>query len=154
MTTRSLSADQIAVLRVQFDVMDQNKDGRITGDELAKLLSREAYAHLTAEQRQQVIDSYTRLDVDGDGGVGFDEFVTLVTNPEDPREAYRQTFDSYDLDGDGFLTAADFVRITEEQGEKLTKEQAEEMIQAADANQDGKVSFEEYYTILTSGSSG
>lgn len=153
MTTRTLSPDQIAVLKVEFDVIDQNGDGRITADEVSTLLSRESYSHLGAEQRQRTLDSFTRADADGDGQVDFEEFLTMMT-PEDPRAALRESFDAYDLDGDGFLTAEDFKRVAEEQGGELTTEQAEAMIQMADSNKDGKVSFDEYCVILTSGSSG
>lgn len=154
MTTLSLSPEQIAALKAQFDVIDQNGDGRITREELMTLLRREAYAHLTDQQREELIASYARVDANRDGGVDFQEFLTLVTNQQDPRVAFRQSFDAYDLDGDGFLTATDFERITQQQGAELTKEQADAMIQAADGNEDGKVSFEEYYAILTSGSAG
>lgn len=154
MTTRSLSPEQLDVLEAQFDLIDLNGDGRISMDELSALLRREAYAHLSDRQRQQILDSYASVDANGDGVVSFDEFVELVTREQDPREAYRQAFDAYDLDGDGFLTAADFQRIAEQQGGALTTEQAEAMIRMADVNADGKVSFDEYYAIMTSGSSG
>lgn len=153
MTTRSLSPEQLEALKAQFDVIDLNGDGRISMAELSALLRREAYAHLGERQRQQLLDSYDSVDTDRDG-VSFEEFVTLVTREQDPRDAFRQVFDAYDLDGDGFLTAADFQRIAEQQGGALSGEQAEAMIRMADANADGKVSFEEYYASVTSGSSG
>jgi Ca2+-binding EF-hand superfamily protein len=83
--------------------------------------------------------------------IDFAEFLGLLDRQrtEDPREAFRKTFDEYDVDGDGFLTAEDFKRITAQQGEELTTEHADAMIQMADSNADGKVSFDEYYAILT-----
>jgi Ca2+-binding EF-hand superfamily protein len=154
MTTRSLSPEQLEALKAQFDVIDLNGDGRISIEELSVLLRREAYAHLSDRQRQEIVESYASVDADGDGAVSFDEFVELVTRAQDPRAAFRQAFDAYDLDGDGFLTTADFQRIAEQQGGALTAEQAEAMVRMADVNADGKVSFDEYYAILTSGSSG
>lgn len=151
MTTRSLSPEQLEALKAQFDVIDLNGDGRISMAELSALLRREAYAHLSERQRQQILDEYASVDTDGDG-VSFDEFVVLVTREQDPRTAFRQAFDAYDLDGDGFLTAADFQRIAAQQGGELSAEQAEAMIRMADANADGKVSFDEYYASVTSGS--
>ena len=153
MTTRTLSADQLEALRAQFDVIDLNGDGRISMEELSLLLRREAYAHLSERQRQQLLDSYASVDVDGDG-VSFDEFVVLVTREQDPVEALRQAFDAYDLDGDGFLTSADFERISRLQGGDITAEQADAMVRMADTNADGKVSFEEYCAIMTAGAAG
>lgn len=153
MTNPSFSPEQIEGLKAQFDVLDLNGDGRITGDELSTLLRRDAYAHLTDAQRQEILDSYTAADTDGDGMIDFAEFLGLLDRQrtDDPRDAFRKAFDEYDVDGDGFLTAEDFKRITAQQGEEMTTEQAEAMIQMADGNKDGKVSFDEYYTILTSG---
>ena len=149
MTTPKLSADQLAALKAQFDVIDQDGNGRITGDELATLLRREAYAYLSEAQRQEILDSYARVDFNGDGGVDFDEFVVLVTQHQDPREALRKSFDAFDLDGDGFLTAPEFQRLAEAQGEDVGPEQAENMVKLADTDGDGKVSFDEFYAVMT-----
>jgi Ca2+-binding EF-hand superfamily protein len=154
MTIRTLSPEQIAALEAQFDVIDQNSDGRITADEVASLLSREAYAHLGPVERQRVLDSFAKADADADGMVDFDEFLTMMADQPDPRAVFREGFDALDLDGDGLLTAADFKRVSELKGAQLTTEQADALVQMADANQDGVVSFEEYYAIMTAGSSG
>lgn len=149
MTSLPFSPDQIAALKTQFDVIDQNGDGRISRDEISTLLRREAYAYLTEEQRQQILTTYVVADTDGDGGVSFDEFLVLVAREQDPRAAYLKSFEAYDSDHDGFLTAADFKRVSELQGGDVTMAQADAMIQMADRNADGKVSFEEYYAIMT-----
>jgi len=149
MTTPKLSAEQLEALKAQFDVIDQNGDGRITGDELATLLRRDAYAYLSEAQRQDILDSYARVDVNHDGGVSFDEFVVLVMQQQDPRAALRKSFDAFDRDGDGFLTVDEFQRLAEAQGEELGREQAEGMVKLADTDGDGKVSFDEFYAVMT-----
>ena len=154
MTNRTLSPDQVAALRAEFGLIDQNSDGFITQAEVATLLSRESYAHLSAAGRQQVLDSFAKADTDGNGVVDFEEFVIMMTTEPDPREEIRRIFDALDLDGDGFLTTADFERISKERGAELTKEQAEAMIRMADANDDGVVSFDEYYAMVTTGRGG
>lgn len=149
MTIQSLSGEQVAVLKAQFDLIDQDHDGRITVAELEALLSREAYSHLTVEQRQQLIASYVSVDANGDGGVSFDEYLTLVVSQQkNARDPFREAFDAQDLDHDGYLTAEDFRRISEQQGDFITEQQAAEMIAMADRNHDGKVSFDEYYAIM------
>lgn len=153
MTTRTLTPEQVVALKAQFDVTDLNKDGRITLGEVETLLRRPAYAHLDEVERQRILASYARVDVDGNG-VDFDEFLTMWTEQSDPRAEYRKVFDSLDLDGDGSLTAEDFRRAAALEGSPFTQEEADSMIRAADANGDGKVSFDEYYSILTASSSG
>jgi calmodulin len=155
MTIRSLSPEQIEVLKVEFDVIDQDSDGSITRDEVVTLLQREAYAHLGPVERQRILDSFQKADTDGNGTVDFQEFTMMMaTQHEDPRAVFREGFDAMDTDGDGLITAADFQRVSERQGAQITSEQAAALVQMADANRDGVVSFDEYCDIMTAGSSG
>ena len=72
----SLSADQAAELRKAFDVMDENKDGQVTKDELKKLLSG-----LGEEVTDEIVDEMINIaDADGDGKVNFDEFCKAATS--------------------------------------------------------------------------
>ena len=72
----SLSADQAAELRKAFDVMDENKDGQVTKDELKKLLSG-----LGEEVTDEIVDEMINIaDQDGDGKVNFDEFCKAATS--------------------------------------------------------------------------
>ena len=62
-----LSADQIAELKKAFDVMDENKDGQVTRDELKKLLQG-----LGEEVTDEVVNEMIAIaDTDGDGKVNF-----------------------------------------------------------------------------------
>ena len=71
----SLTADQAAELRKAFDVMDENKDGQVTKDELKKLLSG-----LGEEVTDEIVDEMINIaDQDGDGKVNFDEFCKAAT---------------------------------------------------------------------------
>ena len=72
----SLTADQAAELRKAFDVMDENKDGQVTKDELKKLLSG-----LGEEVTDEIVDELINIaDQDGDGKVNFDEFCKAATS--------------------------------------------------------------------------
>lgn len=155
MTSRSLSPEQIEVLKVEFDVIDHDSDGFITADEVAALLQRDAYAHLGPVERQRILDSFAKADADHNGGVDFQEFLAMMeAQRADPRAALREGFDALDLDRDGLLTAADFQRVSEQHGAQLTPEQAAALVQMADANQDRVVSFEEYCAIMTASTAG
>ena len=65
-----LSADQVAELKKAFDVMDANKDGEVTKEELKALLKG-----LGEEVTDEVVDEMIAIaDENGDGKVQFEEF--------------------------------------------------------------------------------
>lgn len=71
-----LNDDQIAELRKAFDVMDENKDGQVTKDELKKLLQG-----LGEEVTDEIVDEMINIaDENGDGKVNFDEFCKAATS--------------------------------------------------------------------------
>ena len=65
-----LSAEQIAELRKAFDVMDANKDGVVTKEELKNLLKG-----LGQDVTDKTVDDMIALiDTNNDGKVQFEEF--------------------------------------------------------------------------------
>ena len=65
-----LSADQIAELKKAFEVMDANKDGEVTKDELKSLLKG-----LGEDVTDEVVDEMIKIaDENGDGKIQFEEF--------------------------------------------------------------------------------
>ena len=71
-----LSDDQIAELRKAFDVMDENKDGQVTKDELKNLLKG-----LGEDVTDEIVNEMISIaDENGDGKVNFEEFCKAATN--------------------------------------------------------------------------
>ena len=57
----------------------------------------------------------------------------------------RTVFDTFDIDGDGYLTAGEFRKVLAELGVgDLTEAQAQALLDRQDADGDGTVSFEEF----------
>lgn len=93
------------------------------------------------------------LDANGSGSVEFGEFVDLMTRKVKSKEAeeeLREAFEIFDIDGNGFITSRDLRQAMTKLGERLSNEEADEMIREADFNDDGEINIEEFIVLLTS----
>ena len=61
----------------------------------------------------------------------------------------RSAFTLYDLDRDGYITAQELKSVMLSTGEDLSDKDAQVMIDMADADGDGRVSFEEFKRFLS-----
>ena len=58
-------------------------------------------------------------------------------------------FNFFDLDKAGYISVKNLKAIVKELGENIDEHELQEMIQKADQDQDGQVSEEEFYNIMT-----
>ena len=92
------------------------------------------------------------LDADGNGSIDFAEWFTLLTkrvNDKDTRANINKIFNLFDDERTVFISAKNLRRIAEELGENIPDEEINELIRRADTDQDGLVSEEEFYVIVT-----
>ena len=79
------------------------------------------------------------VDENGDGEIDFNEFCGLMVNQlkqAEPEEELVEVFKMFDKDGDGRITVGDLEEIFKELGEKISREEIEEMIEEHDADND------------------
>lgn len=70
-------------------------------------------------------------------------------------EEARRAFQRFDVDGDGFITAAEYKSVMAQLGDfQVTETVAEAVIGARDTNEDGLLSFEEFWAHLSRNRSG
>ncbi|TDC61826.1 EF-hand domain-containing protein [Actinomadura sp. GC306] len=70
-------------------------------------------------------------------------------------EQYRATFELVDADGDGYISTGELKNLMAALGEDITGTRAVEVVVAADANRDGKISLEEFAALMQrTGASG
>jgi len=94
-------------------------------------------------------------DGDGDGCVDFKEFLFVVSrmltedvteNSERMKEAFRM----FDKDDNGYITSKELSEMMQQLGQNLDASDIECMIKEADLDLDGRISFQEFKTILKS----
>ncbi|GAA4226742.1 hypothetical protein GCM10022254_12670 [Actinomadura meridiana] len=61
---------------------------------------------------------------------------------------YRATFELVDVDGDGYISTAELKNLMTKLGQDITETRAVEVVVAADANRDGRISLEEFTALM------
>jgi len=92
------------------------------------------------------------LDKDGSGLIEFDEFFKMMTtrpSTNESREEVHKVFVTFDNQKTGFVALKDLRRVAKDLGELTDDNTLQEMIERADFDQDGLVSEEEFYNLLT-----
>ncbi|KAJ1679646.1 hypothetical protein EV182_001624 [Spiromyces aspiralis] len=166
----SLTEQQIKEYREAFDLFDKDKDGIITAKELGVVMK--SLKHNPTESELQ--DMINEVDCNGNGAIEFGEFLILLASMSQNKkdggsiEELREAFAVFDTNGDGFISTSELMdvmtslgeKLTKEEiddmlmdvmtslGEKLTKEEIDDMVEEADTNGDGLIDFNEFVTMM------
>ncbi|KAL3802344.1 hypothetical protein HJC23_007169 [Cyclotella cryptica] len=143
-----LTDDEIEELRQAFDLFDTDGSGTIDPKEL-----RAAMQSLGFEAKNQTIYQMIKdIDKDGTGEVDFDEFLDLMTSRlvgSDSKEDIQKIFELFDDDKTGYISLQNLKRVANELGEPMNEAELLEMIERADTDQDGQISPDEFFKIMT-----
>ncbi|KAL6132550.1 hypothetical protein ACLB2K_064791 [Fragaria x ananassa] len=142
-----LSEEQVAEFQEAFCLFDKDGDGCITIEELATAI-KSVDQNPTAEELQSMINE---VDIDGNGTIEFGEFLNVMVRKmkeNDADEELKEAFKVFDKDQDGYISPNELRNVMINLGEKLTDEEAEQMIREADLDGDGLVNYEEFVTMM------
>jgi len=142
-----LSQEEIDIYRQAFETFDTDKTGDITIEELAAVF-RSLGQNPSETELQDII---SEVDTDRDGTISFSEFISMMTRKTsntDIEAEIRAAFDVFDSDKCGYIKAEELRGVMSSIGEKLTDSEIEEMISLVDTDGDGKISFEEFVSII------
>jgi centrin-1 len=82
----------------------------------------------------------------------FNEFLDLMTarvSSKDTREDLKKVFSLFDDEKSGYISMKNLKRVIKDLGENIDEHELQEMIEKADADNDGLVSEEEFYNVMT-----
>lgn len=143
-----LSSEEIEEIREAFNLFDTDGSGTIDPKEL-----KAAMQSLGFEAKNQTIyQMIGDIDKDGSGEINFEEFLDLMTarmSDSDSKEDIHKVFNLFDDDKTGFITLQNLKRVAKELGETMSDAELLEMIERADTDQDGQISVDEFYSIMT-----
>lgn len=159
-------------LRSTFEMLDRDQTGRISVDNLTALFQGMGGTWLQrigggdvgmVPTREEVEGMVSRFDQQGDGCLDFEDFIGLLA-PKIQRKAtspspgsptglermrsdeihMRAAFDFFDTEGTGRITTEQLQAAFVKLDLPHTEEELMHMVQAADINGDGEISFEEF----------
>ena len=145
-----LTEDEEMEIKEAFDLFDTDKSGEIDTDELKQALS-----NLGIDAKNQTLQNMINdIDKNQSGTIDFDEFIDMMTakmSDKDTREDLKKVFDLFlgDDEKADKIELKHLKRVAKELNENMSEDELNEMITRADTDRDGKVSFDEFYNIMT-----
>ena len=144
-----LTEDEVLEIKEAFDLFDTDNSGTIDTEEL-----KQALTNLGIDAKNQTLQNMMNdIDKNQSGTIDFDEFIQMMTakmsdkdTPEDLRKVFYLFIGDDNADK---IELKHLKRVAKELGENMSDDELNEMIVRADTDKDGKVSFEEFYAIMT-----
>ncbi|KAF6160899.1 hypothetical protein GIB67_025434 [Kingdonia uniflora] len=129
-----------------FYCFDEDGDGKISPAELQSCV-RTIGGELSTADAQDIV---TSTDTDGDGLLGFDDFVKLMKadGEEEEKKDLIEAFRMYEMEGSGSITPKSLKKMLTRLGEAKTTEECKAIISSFDLNEDGVLSFEEFRIMM------
>uniref|UniRef100_A0A8C2V4R1 EF-hand domain-containing protein n=1 Tax=Chinchilla lanigera TaxID=34839 RepID=A0A8C2V4R1_CHILA len=146
--TDQLNEEQVAEFKEAFSLFAKDGDGTITTKELGTVMR--SLGQNPAEAELQ--DAINEVDADDNGTIDFPEFLTMMARKmkdTDSKEEIREAFLVFDKEGNGYISVAELSQVMTNLGEKLTDEEADEMIREADTDGERQVNHEEFIQMMT-----
>ena len=144
-----LTEDEVLEIKEAFDLFDTDHSGEIDVGEL-----KQALMNLGIDTKNQTLQNMLAdIDKNGNANIDFDEFIDMMTakmSDKDTREDLEKVFELFLGDDNADkIDIKHLKRVCKELNENMSDDELNEMIVRADLDRDGKVSFEEFYAIMT-----
>lgn len=138
-----------ARMKEAFDLMDRDGDGTIKSEDLMHFLQHSVRTDLCDEDVESMI---SLADRDGNGAVDFEEFLSLIPQPESApgNKFLEDMFRVLDRNGDGVLSEADLCGVMGELGQSLSPEEVHDMLRTATGCDRKQVTFEDFCLLMNS----
>jgi calmodulin len=146
-----LSNEKMAELREAFMLFDYSKTGRISARDIGPVIRSVGLKPSEAEVQSIMADVQQM-----GGEVDLSTLVQLihqkVTNPpaEQPKDL-AEIFRLYDKDGRGLVSVAEMRHLLTSVGEKLTDDEADQLLKMSGCVQGGMVQYDKFVQIILRG---
>jgi calcium-dependent protein kinase len=148
MTSLLMSKAEKEELMTAFQALDTDGNGVLTIDEL-KEGYKKIYPTFNEEEIELAVQTVVNnIDVNGSGQIDFTEFVVASVNQHKllTKNSIAKAFKLFDNDGDGNIDRKELKMVMG--GVNLSDGEWDKLINQYDADQDGKISLDEFTNML------
>jgi calcium-dependent protein kinase len=144
-----LGGEEIEKLRDMFEMIDSDKDGAITFEELKNGLIQIG-SPLTEAEVRQLMDA---ADVDGNGALNYGEFVAATIHLQrlDNDDHLRKAFAHFDTDGSGFIEMEELRVAIGDDSTSAETSVINGILEEVDTDKDGCISYDEFAAMMRRG---
>ncbi|KAK3846669.1 MAG: hypothetical protein J3R72DRAFT_395604 [Linnemannia gamsii] len=153
-TTSALTPEQLSDLQESFSAFDRNGDGTINKSELRGLLHTVGHK-VDSEGLASLLKEF---DNDQSEAIDFQEFVALAdritknkstnTLTHDEVASLKESFRTFDKNGDGSINATELRSLLRIVGESLKAKHLSDAMQEFDTNKDNLIDFDEFVVLV------
>ena len=123
---KDFSQQRTMTYRQQFDLIDENKDQKLTKQEMAHFIDKIGWEPFYTDL------IFTIFDKNADGLISFIEFMNYAQAQEsltkNPRKFYENLFKAIDKNKNGYLAANEIITFCQTIGFVVSQEEAETLI--------------------------
>eukprot|EP00943_MAST-04B_sp_MAST-4B-sp1_P005421 g5421.t1 len=144
-----MSKDELAEFREIFNLVDKDKGGSISRDELGELMDT-----LGIRASKEEIDlMINEIDEDNNGEIDFEEFVAVMSrkvNANYTSAEVKSAFKAFEINGSsGYVTIDSLRKALMSYGtEKLSLQQANDLLSQLEQDNQGRVNYIDYVNMM------
>ncbi|XP_062116410.1 calcium-dependent protein kinase 10-like [Humulus lupulus] len=144
-----LSVEEVEVIKDMFALMDSDKDGKVTFEELKTGL-RKVGSQLGEPEIKMLMEV---ADVDGNGVLDYGEFVAVTIHLQkmENDEHFKRAFMFFDKDGSGYIELNELREALADELGETDSMVLTEIMREVDTDKDGRISYEEFVAMMKTG---
>ena len=143
----TLEEDKLKECKIIFDMFDENKDNKISLNELGDIL-RICGAAPSQQELMMIIKNFEE---NGNENISFEIFIKLLErllNTQDSEEDLINEFRKIDKVGDGTMAASDLKKLMSNYENPLQSQEIDEIIQEANVDENGYINIQRFVKLL------
>ncbi|XP_029122402.1 calcium-dependent protein kinase 29 [Elaeis guineensis] len=144
-----LPVEEVADIKQMFHMMDINKKGKLTLDELKNGFNLTGH-HMPEKDIDMLMEA---ADIDGNGHLNCEEFVTVCIHLKKIRseEHLPKAFKHFDKDGSGYIEIDELREALGGDELDANDQVILDIISDVDKDKDGRISYEEFEMMMKAG---